>query len=502
MPVRANGYYSDPALDEGFNNLAKAFATPSGTDVAGYANAAATKEKAARLATLFANPNGADFDRQNIAVGNYAPTSSFQAQNQNDATARRGQDSTAATATRVADINNAGSLARQYAAPVILSEGQTANLPAQTVAATGLQPTLSGAFKTDPGQTITKPDGSVISGATKPLTQDEVKAAILGTLPDNEKRALVMAPADVAAVEGEDGTVNNVFKADSVGKTPYEKETLQPQLGNYKAPDGSTGTARFDKDAKVWKDTQTGATLPTGMQIVAQPATQVNIDSKAPNALEGEFGKAVVETELKPVLEAGASANLRRNTISIMEDANNRGGDDITSGPLGPAMLRLKEGAGGLFGTTMKGVPEAEVLNNAGFLLATEGAKAISSRPTQFEFGQQLQVKPGIQVSKEGRAALLNIAKQRTYDDEELSRLAHVEGSRQDWATTRSKYYNEHPIMSPFEPGRKLDKSDVDRINATMSDPSGSAAAPAASPVAPSDPAAVEAEMRRRGLLK
>lgn len=263
MPVRKNGYYADPALGAAFDNLAAAFATPSGADVYGYTKGAAEREKAGRLAELFNNPNDPNFDRKNIAVGNYSPIQSFYAQNQNDGTTRRGQDVTAGTARDVAGINNAGALARQFAQPVILGEGQTAFNPPATAAATGLPQMFRGNVSANPGEEVTLSDGSVIKGAPKPMTNTEVAGAILQSLPKNEQRAVALAPAGVSAIVGDSGPTN-VFTADSVGKTPYEKDTRQPQNANYKAPDGATGTATMK--AGKWFDTQTGVELPAGSQ--------------------------------------------------------------------------------------------------------------------------------------------------------------------------------------------------------------------------------------------
>lgn len=488
MPVRANGYYSDPALDGAFNNLASAFATPGGSDVADYAKAKAVRENAVRLQDMYDyakspgyNPDIAD--RTNMAVGNMNGTNTIAAQNQNDATAQRGQDTTAKTTTDVANINNAGALARTYAAPVILGEGQTANLPTQTQAATGLPAMFRGNVTTNPGQTVTTPTGEVIKGADKPMTTDELKAKVLGTLPPQEQRAVVMAPADVAAVVGKDGEPTNVFKADSVGQTPYEKETLQPQNANYKAPDGSVGTATFDKDTKKWRDTQTGAELPAGSQTVATPGTQVNIDSKAPNAIEDGYGKAVVEGDLKPVIEAGASSQARLGQIGILRDAVARAGDNVTTGPLAGSVLKAKQALGGIFGTTLDGVPQAEVINNIGYKLAAEAARGISSRPTQFEFGQALLTKPGLALSKPGMEATLSVMEQTAHDDQALAQLATVSANRQNWPAVRDKYYAEHPIMSPFDPSKPLGKADIDRLEAAAPQ-TGAAPAASATPAA------------------
>ncbi|MCY0148304.1 hypothetical protein OEG84_11430 [Hoeflea sp. G2-23] len=97
MPVRSSGYFNNPAFAQAASNLTALFAPPSGADAAGWANANAKKAEAARLQMLFDNPNDPNFDRRNIAVGNYNPTQSFYAQDQNNATTMRGQDVTAAT---------------------------------------------------------------------------------------------------------------------------------------------------------------------------------------------------------------------------------------------------------------------------------------------------------------------------------------------------------------------------------------------------------------------
>jgi hypothetical protein len=485
MPVRANGYYSDPALSDSFDNLAKAFAGPTGADTAGYANAAATNAKAARLAALFANPNDPDFDRKNIAVGNLTGANTIAAQNQNDATTRRNADVTAATQASVANINNAGALARTYAAPVITKDGETAYLPAQTQAATGLPAMFRGNVTTNLGQTVTTPAGEVIKGTPKPMTSDELKASILGKLPENEQRAVVLAPADVAAVIGKDGeTPTNVFKADSVGQTPYEKDTRQPQLGNYKTADGKVGTATFSKDTNKWMDTQTGVEVPAGAQIVAPPATQVNIETKAPSKIEEAYGEGI-GAQLKMTLDNAGAAPRNLAEIAAFRDALGRAGDNVTTGPLAQYALKGKQAIGGMLGTTLDGVPEAELINNIGFKLATQASKAISSRPTQFEFGQALAVKPGLALSKPGMQATLNIMEQNAHDDQALATLANDPANRANWTATVQKYYAEHPIMSPFEPGKALGKSDIDKLEAAA--PVGGAAAPAA-PVTPVGP--------------
>jgi hypothetical protein len=496
MPVRNNGYYADPALSESFDNLAKAFAGPSGTDTAGFANARATQEKAARLADMYNYAKSPTYDqamadRMAIGAEAYTPVQSFYAQNQNNATTQRGQDMTAASATNVANINNKGLADRQDDNPVKLTANETATISPAMQKRTGLPGTLSGAFVLGQGQTATQNGATVAAGPAKPLTMDEAKAAVFGQQPARDQRALVMAPADVAAIVGKDGEPTNVFKADSVGKTPYEKETLQPQNGNYKTADGKVGTATFNKDTKKWFDTQTGAELPAGSQIQASPGTQVNIDTKAPSKIEDAYGEGI-GSQIKMTLDNAGAAPRNLAEIAQFRDALSRAGDNLTTGPLSSYVLKGKQAIGGLVGAPLEGVPEAELINNIGFKLATQASKAISSRPTQFEFGQALATKPGLALSKPGMQAMLNIMEQNAHDDQALAALAADPANRQNWTATVQKYYADHPVMSPFDPGKPLGQADIVKLEAAAPAPAagsapapGGATAPSAAPAEP-----------------
>lgn len=264
MAIRRNSYYADPSLAAAFDNLSEVFKTPSGSDVYGYAKAGGEREKAARLAWLFENPNDPNFDRKNIATGNYTPIQSFYAQNQNDATTRRNADVSAKATTDVANINQAGALARQYAQPVILGDGQVAMLPAQTAAATGLPQQFRGNVTVGQGQVATTPTGETFAGPVKPPTDAEVRGAILQGLPQNEKRAAALQGVGVTNVEGAGGP-EVAFTPDAVGRKPVIKDTSKPTIANYKTSDGRVGTAALGDNGK-WADTQTGIELPAGSQ--------------------------------------------------------------------------------------------------------------------------------------------------------------------------------------------------------------------------------------------
>lgn len=350
MPVRKNGYYADPSLGAAFDNLAAAFATPTGADVLGYVKSNAEREKASRLTELFNNPNDPNFDRKNIAVGNYAPAQSFYAVDTNDATTRRNADVSARSASAVANINNAGALARQFAQPVIVADGQTAMLPAQTVAATGLPSMFRGNITANPGQIVTTPGGEVISGAPKPLNDSEMKAAILGRLPANEQRAVALAPAGVSAIVGKDGNPTNVLTADSVGAQPYIQDTRQPQNANYKTPAGAVGTATMDKDTGRWKDTQTGAELPAGSQTYS-----ANLQGDKENTGLGASTKNSIDSQLVDLAVTESTSKQLRNLIT-----KNPGSQGIVGSIRGTVQDVLQAGGevGQLFNVNMQKVKD------------------------------------------------------------------------------------------------------------------------------------------------
>jgi len=291
MAIRKNSYYYDPAIASAFDNLSAAFATPTGADVLGYTKASAEREKAARLAELFANPSDPNFDRKNIAVGNYAPTQSFYAQDQNNTTTLRGQDVAAGAQRDVAKIGADAALSRLYATPIVVGDGQTAVLPQQTQAATGLPQTIGGNVTVGQGQIVQRPDGSTVTGAAKPLNESEIKAAIIGRLPAGEQRAAALQGVGTTNVVGPDGKPTVAFTPDAVGQTAYEKDNLPAQVANFKTPDGRVGTAAFNRDTGKWTETQTGAELPAGTQTYSAnlqgdkqntglgASTQNNVDS-------------------------------------------------------------------------------------------------------------------------------------------------------------------------------------------------------------------------------
>jgi hypothetical protein len=152
------------------------------------------------------------------------------------------------------------------------------------------------------------------------------------------------------------------------------------------------------------------------------------------------------------------------SNIAAFRDAIKQGGDDISTGPQGPAALKAKEALGGLFGVQLPGTSAAETMQLLGTQLATTASKEISNRPAAVEWQKILTVKPGIENSPEGTMAKLNLMEQQLQSKHDLAMLSsRYKGD--DWVGEKDKYYAAHPFKSPFDPSQNLSKADTVRVS-------------------------------------
>lgn len=313
MPVRKNGYYADPALGTAFDNLAQAFATPSGADVAGYARGSAEREKAARLSDFYRlsqdpNVDRAALDRAGIGVQAFTPTQSYYAQDQNNSTTRRGQDVAAGSAANVAGINNAGELARLVAGGVTLKDGETKYLGPDAAKTMQLPEMFRGNITAAPGATVTLPDNSVIAGAPIPKTKAQAEGDIIAALEPPERRAVGLQGVGVSQiVDAITGKPKNVLTPDAAGQTPYNVDNRQTQVASYKTADGKTGPGRLDPDTKKWVNTQTGVELPPDIQTYGATLT----GDKDATGLGAPTNNKIDEQLLNLAMVEGTSKSLR-----------------------------------------------------------------------------------------------------------------------------------------------------------------------------------------------
>jgi hypothetical protein len=259
MPVQTNRYYNDPALGAAFSNLAGMFAPPSGGDLAGYATAAAKKEEAARLAELFNYAKDPAvqqevFDRLGQATGQWTPAQGYYGVNVGAQTSRANN---AADNTRMLQTNAADNERALRAAAM---ENQRSAI---TSLYGSLAPgEIAPAVPEDVAGLVGLPAIDQRAGLAKPLSETELKAAILGELPENEQRAAALGSTPVTNVVTPEGP-RIQFQADAIGQEPYINKGAEAKPVNYQTPDGRRGTASVGPTGAL-VDTQTNQPVPEG----------------------------------------------------------------------------------------------------------------------------------------------------------------------------------------------------------------------------------------------
>lgn len=400
MKIKANGYYNDPNIARAASNLSALFAPPSARDEALFANAAAKRAEAARLSELYdySKMSGVDreaFDRRAIGAGAYNPTQSYY---KVDADNRTTLDTTRMNNERAIQerqLQESGLMNRQMAQPVILSEGQTANLPSQTQAATGLAPTLRGNINVKPGEITTAPGGEVFAGAPKPLSQDEAKAQEMqnmrksGAISDAQMNAMIFGNTPIQSVQTPQGP-RYTTGPEALGQQPAPPApTGQPKLFNYVDPKGGKGTATLDPTTGKLVDTQTKAEVPANSYTadVTGGADETGFGASTKNSVEKQMlslaGAESTSKQLRTLLSKNpASQGLVGSIQGTVQDMLATGGevatllgsnrkaidDAIASGGMAPDLAKK-------FQTYNSSIPAAEFLRQA---LIFQAAQALN----------------------------------------------------------------------------------------------------------------------------
>lgn len=235
-----------------------------------------------------------------------------------------------------------------------------------------------------------------------------------------------------------------------------------------------------------------------------------HVPNAAVNIIPGETetAKAMSKVRMQPIEEAVDSAKTakdERAALAVMSDAIatvKANGGSLPQGKYGEVVQGFKSAAR-TFGIDLGDVPQGEILNKMNALLASAQAKALTSRPTQFDFQVMLERSPGLSQTDEGRVALIQIFDQLAKRREELGALARHKETTPDNFDDKVKAYDEaHPILSPFT-GKPMRKPED--LGMPGQAPTPSAAPAAGAPPAPADAAmraAAAAELRRRGIIK
>lgn len=307
----------------------------------------------------------------------------------------------------------------------------------------------------------------------------------LGVDPDVLTQIYLNDPAKYAELASKLVTPNRQFSTNALGQRILE----DPQKGTISLPNATGNVPLDDKgnpvdinpvkpdndpnSVRVLNDMQTNWQK-YGLPDPNDPANKAQWSALSQRVLApgGQTinvgGSQTAMDKARAEMQAGDMGEYNTATsglsnIAAFRDAIKQGGDDITTGPQGPAALKAKEALGGLFGIQLPGTSAAETMQLLGTQLATTASKEISSRPAAMEWQKILTVKPGIENSPEGTMAKLNLMEQQLQSKRDLAVLAsHYTGN--DWVGEKDKYYASHPFKSPFDPSQDLSQADVVRV--------------------------------------
>lgn len=193
MSFKPNRAYNSPELGAVFNNVASMF-SPDPQDLSALADAGLKRQKRDQTAQMYEyatdpNFNKDVFDRRAVVLGN----------------------STLPYYT--VDQNNATEIQKTLLGPV--GQDETRFVPKSIADQYALPPMQFGNVSADPGEQITLPDGRVIAGTPKPMSETEVKGGWLQDLLDSG----LLTGQDVATQYKSGTNVEEVL--DASGKPVY-----------------------------------------------------------------------------------------------------------------------------------------------------------------------------------------------------------------------------------------------------------------------------------------
>lgn len=191
--------------------------------------------------------------------------------------------------------------------------------------------------------------------------------------------------------------------------------------------------------------------LPSTVEGMADWAKDYNAERKSAEVTASKSAEAI----FKPVAEAidaGGKARSVIESLDIMADAYNAGGKNISGGPLGEYVLTAKGAIAQMFGIEPKGLTASNIINKTATQMAGKLTRELSARPALVEFTTYLKNTPGIMMNNQAAKYMISLLRQQEVAKEELGKLAMDVGSKnpRQWSEIKKKYYDEHPIVSPF----------------------------------------------------
>ena len=269
----------------------------------------------------------------------------------------------------------------------------------------------------------------------------------------------------------------------------------------------------------------------------ASMGEMVNWNNRQKVEQEAKMTSAKAQTEAREAvrgeaLKRYATAPQEIQELSLMQHFYQQ--PHAPGGPLGEWDTKFRSFLNETFGQgAAEGVPASELIKKTNTLLGFKAATALTSRPAYMEVVAALQANPGEKLNDQTSVYLLDILRQQRMQDIQIGRLANDVQDPGDFIRMRDRFYEEHPLVSPFT-GQKLQnggamKDELDKIWSSnretrhgvdfgIGNAGDLASGPKTAPgyigrlaTSPGQPGAtqpqhsredIEGEMRRRGLLK
>lgn len=236
----------------------------------------------------------------------------------------------------------------------------------------------------------------------------------------------------------------NVTPSAAVPPPEPHQETTPP-----KNPDFATPPAAAKDQGQVPE-----AVGPAKAPALPDTIAQAKAMQEEAEKLHGGAAGALSE-QIGDYIKGGPQARTRIQTLDTIDDALKSGNSNIVTGPMADRVLRGKELLDGLGIDTSwvkAGLPMTEMISKMNAQLASASARQMTGRPTQFEFAAWMKNNPGLLTSKEGTHALIDVLRQMSQQDVNLSQLASDKKNWDNWGNVVQQYYADpkHGLKSPF----------------------------------------------------
>lgn len=203
--------------------------------------------------------------------------------------------------------------------------------------------------------------------------------------------------------------------------------------------------------AKDIRDTLAKYAEPTKEQKNAPRGMSPQESAAYAEALKGQAGATAKNVAAR--IEGIRPAQDTVQILDEMKGAFEHGGVNISTGPGAKNWLKVKQAVNNWTDSDFfKGVPESEQIDKLNSYLAAAVAKAMTPRPTQFEFKAFQEQNPGLSTSRLGSSQLIDILRQTKQQELMLGRMADKFkfGGGKSWSEVEAEFFDKHPIISPL----------------------------------------------------